>query len=62
MLAKVQQLYNKSNQIYTKERYVFKTQLTVYTQLTYLKKVCAKVRSKKYHLVKQGMQELKVKK
>ena len=52
MLAKVQQLYNKGNQIYTKERCVFKTQLTVYTQLTYLKKVYKKVQSKEYHLVK----------
>ena len=36
--------------------------MAAYTQLFRLKKVCKKVQSKKYYLVKQGMAELKAKK
>ena len=34
---------------------MFKAQLITYTQLTRLKKVYKKVRSKKYHLIKQDL-------
>ena len=48
---------------YTKKlkQQAFKACLNISTQLLRLKKVYEKVRSKKYHLVKQGLRELEVK-
>ena len=39
-----------------------KAQLYTYTQLFCLKKICTKVRSKEYYLVKQGLRKLEAKK
>ena len=59
MLTEVQWLCDKGNLNYIKEYCVFKAQLTAYTWLTCLKKVCAKVWSKEYYLVEQGLCKLK---
>ena len=54
-----ERLYNKKDRVYKEERRLYKTQSITASQLSRLKKVYEKLRSKKHSLHKQSVQELK---
>jgi len=51
-------LYDKDDRAYKKEHRYFDARLAASTYLSYLKRVCKKIRLKELHLIKQGLYEL----